>query len=94
MLEGYDWESAFSYFPVSRDQIKRVIKSEEGANDGADWIILAETTHGLFLAGRAGCDYTGWDCQAGGSGSLHSTEEAAIRMGLTRGERERFGYPE
>ncbi len=93
-LSGYDWEEAFAYFPANIGDISRVIKAEEGENDGADWVVLAETSKGQFLAARAGCDYTGWDCQAGGSGTLHNTEEDAIYFGPTKGERERFGYPE
>jgi hypothetical protein len=45
---------------------------------------------GNFLAVRAGCDYTGWDCQAGGSSNVARSEADIIRFGLSDNERARL----
>ena len=40
---------------------------------------------------RAGCDYTGWDCRAGGKIEFYNTiEEALSPLTLTVEERLRF----
>jgi hypothetical protein len=86
----YDWKEAFVYFPAAIDDLKTIIAADDGCNEEADWVILARLKDGRYLAGRAGCDYTGWDCQAGGSGTLHATLEEAVRMGLTPEEQTRL----
>lgn len=91
MRNDYDWREAFYYFPASILDVAEVIASDDGENDERNWLILARLHDGLYIAGRAGCDYTGWDCRANGNGSLHETLEEAIRMGLTAEEQTRLG---
>ena len=45
---------------------------------------------GRWFALSAGCDNTGWDCQASGFALVAMSAEALIRLGLTDGELERF----
>ena len=37
-----------------------------GENDEKDWILIAKRKDRKFLFFKAGCDYTGFDCQGGG----------------------------
>lgn len=90
-LQGYDWKEAFTYaHGYSISDVEEIIAMAEGENDGADWIIFGKLKDGRWFTLSAGCDYTGWDCQAGGSGEAWATENDAIRHGMTRGMRERF----
>lgn len=86
--DSYDWQEVFKYAPsgVERRHVAKVIASEDGENDGAEWLGVFKLKNGRFMVLRAGCDYTGWGCQEGGSSSLHSTREEAERMGLTADE--------
>lgn len=49
------------------DSIVAVYADAEGENDGPNWLAVVEFSDGLFGYVSAGCDYTGWDCQAGGN---------------------------
>lgn len=106
MRESYDWQEAFVYARagnVSRslgakcsdagitlDDVARVIAASEGENDGPDWLCVFETRDGRFGFLAAGCDYTGWDCQAGGSTIVADTLEDLIQYGLTDTARDRL----
>jgi len=106
LLESYDWEHAFyeanqrrdavgEYPPSSagftREDVADILYSDEGENDGAPWIGVFRLNDGRFLYVTAGCDYTGWDCQASGSSAVASTLEQLIRFGLVDQDRKRFG---
>lgn len=77
--------------PVTREDVEAIIYAEDGEHDESDWVGLFRLKSGHYLALRAGCDYTGWDCRSGGSSSVHTTEADAIRFGLTEEERARLG---
>lgn len=47
--------------PFGRADVKCVIASAEGANDGENWVVVGELYDGRYFALSAGCDYTGWD---------------------------------
>lgn len=79
MMDAYDWQQAMTYAKFKFDQIGRVILAVEGEGDGPDWLLLVELKGGGFGALRAGCDYTGWDCQAGGDSGIFETHEQAHR---------------
>lgn len=78
--------------------VTRVIAADEGENDGADWIAVVELDgtgwsegRKRFCVMRAGCDYTGWDCQAGGKAEFYDTEEECLSLlTLTAEERTRL----
>lgn len=89
---GFSWNDEQS--PV--DTVKRVIHSVEGENDGDCWLALVEFNEGTqkmpFAKVYAGCDYTGWDFQAGGNVKFYATEaELTLPTTLTKDERERLG---
>ena len=74
----------------ARENVKRIIAMVDGEHYGRDWVGVFELTDGRFVSISAGCDYTGWDCQAGGSSQVAATEQDIIRFGLTDDERERL----
>jgi hypothetical protein len=75
----------------SREDVESIRGQVEGKNDGPDWIVWGKLKDGRYFLAYAGCDYTGWDCQAGNYGAVASTEETLIRFGMTDDQRSRFG---
>ena len=72
-IDDYDWKEVFDYaeepewsvsreksFPFQRRDVKTIIASQDGENDGPDWVMIGELYDGRFFTLRAGCDYTGW----------------------------------
>jgi hypothetical protein len=102
--EDYDWKEAFTYAstirtatncgkePFGMDDVAEVIKAENGENDGASWIMVGKLKDGRFFFLDAGCDYTGWDCQAGGDAQVADTLDNLTRYGMDESARDRFGY--
>lgn len=92
LMEDSDWKSAFDHinsdFVV--EDISTVCHAVCGQNEGDDWICYGVLKDGRWFCMHAGCDYTGWDCQAGGGSSVHATREEMISMGMTREMRQRF----
>jgi len=78
------------------DNLAEVVYYSEGENDGPNWIVLFSLktptekghTH-VFL--DAGCDYTGWDCQAGGAYEYTTLEYFLGPLGSTPEHKQRFG---
>lgn len=83
LKEDYDWQNAFSYADFSINDVKTIISSYEGYNDGDSWSIVVELNDGRFGYVDAWCDYTGWDCQAGGDSEIKNTLEELQRWSLT-----------
>lgn len=84
-------ECATSSFGVH--DVAEVYKMDEGENDGPPWIMW-----GLLLDGRhfflnAGCDYTGWDCQAGGDAWVSAEKDRLVHAAMDIEARRRFGLP-
>jgi len=77
LMAADDWQEAMHYAIFTFNDIKKIVFAEEGDNDGPDWLLIVELRDGRFGALHAGCDYSGWDCQAGGDSTIHPTPEAA-----------------
>lgn len=77
--------------PVWRKNVTRVIASSEGENDGPAWLIVVEVNDGRFAFLNASCDYTGWDCQAGGHCIVDTDLAHLIRFGIGEEDRARLG---
>lgn len=90
-FDDYDWKKAFSFASFQPKDVKRVIAHDEGENDGPDWLAIGELNDGRWFVLSAGCDYTGWDCRAGGHSTEWPTEEELCRLGLTIEEKQRLG---
>lgn len=95
-LESYDWQEAFRFggnvsaaligndistsgFNVG--DVQRIVWMDEGQNDGDPWLALGELKDGRWFFLSAWCDYTGWDCQAGGSASVAKTFDDILAFG-------------
>lgn len=88
----YDWEEAFKYATgFGIDDVAEVGGHRDGENDGASWLMWGRLKDGRYFYLSAGCDYTGWDCQAGGSGTAEATFEEMVRMAMDEEGREHFG---
>lgn len=87
----WNWQQAFDYATYPIEDIVEVIAADEGENEGANWIGIFKYTNGKYSVLRAGCDFTGWDCQASGTDEVYNTlEEAISPITITEEERERF----
>lgn len=103
-LNDYDWEEAFGYADkpqptqgyggtlagFTREDVESVIAIDDGCNDGPDWIGVFLLKDGRFAFLSAGCDYTGWDCQAGGTSWIAADLPSLIRWGLREEDRFRL----
>lgn len=47
----------------------------EGENDGQPWMCYGLLKDGRYFYLEAWCDYTGWDCQSGGSVTVADSKE-------------------
>lgn len=92
LQSDYNWREAFNTAGDSVDNVTEVIAADAGYNDGDNWIAVVKLNTGGYAVMRAGCDYTGWDCCAGGNIEYYSTVEDAISvLTLTQEERDRLG---
>jgi hypothetical protein len=86
MRDSYDWKEAWKYAspasnPITREVVRgltmedaeEVIAFSDGENDERNWIGVFRLSDGSHLFLSAWCDYTGWDCQAGGSAEWCAT---------------------
>ena len=73
------------------EDVKKIIGIQEGENDGAAWEICGQLKDGRYFLLTAGCDYTGWDCQAGGSACVAKNRRDIVKWGLTDELREKWG---
>lgn len=92
MKESYNWKEAFGFADFSMDDVASIIKESEGENDGDSWLAVGTLKNGLFFFLSAWCDYTGWDCQAGGHSEMADTLDNLIRWRMSDADRERLGY--
>jgi len=75
----------------TRDDVVEIAHIEDGENDEKDWLCVGLLRDGRWFALAAGCDYTGWDCQASGGAAVGNTYEEVVRFGLSVDERSRLG---
>jgi hypothetical protein len=45
----------------TRSDVAEVIATDDGENDGPEWLGVFLLRDGRYAVLRAGCDYTGWD---------------------------------
>jgi len=91
-LDTYDWEQAFTYATgFTREDVKSIAGMDEGENDEEPWIIYGKLKNGEWFYLTAGCDYTGWDCQAAGDSATDTTKGRIERFALTDQDRRRLG---
>lgn len=88
-----DWYEAATYAEWAPIDVAEIVASSEGQNDESNWRVVVRLTDGRYSFLSAGCDYTGWDCQAWGSSQEYGSLEELIRMGLGKEDRELLGMP-
>lgn len=91
-LGDYDWRNAVSYASWHPAQVAEMIASSEGQNGGDNWLLVVKLADGRYSFLSAGCDFTGWDCQAGGYSTEHNTLAELVRFGMGADDRERLGF--
>ncbi len=91
MKESYDWQEAFAYAGFTMDDVECVIASDDGENDGQSWIAVFHLKNDSYAYLEAGCDYTGWDCQADGTCWVKTTLEEIQRWDMPKTSRVRLG---
>jgi hypothetical protein len=84
-------DPSVSSVTFSREDVATIKGQSEGEKDERDWLVWGQLKDGRFFVARGWCDYTGWDCRGGNSGSVADTEEKLIVLGMDQNERERFG---
>lgn len=77
--------------PVGVEDVATVVAASEGENDERDWVAVAELQDGRYAFVEAGCDYTGWDCQAAGRVWVSDSLENLWQFGVTQDARDRLG---
>lgn len=65
------------------NQFEKVYYFRPGENDSINWTFLVKHKNGYFIFFDAGCDYTGFDCQGGGSITYSLDGEKMWSLGLT-----------
>lgn len=75
----------------TRDDVKTIEGIQEGENEGPNWILYGKLKDGRWFYLEAGCDYTGWDCQASGFATVAKRKRDLLQFGLTDDARERLG---
>lgn len=91
ILNEYDWREAMEYCDWITSDVAEIIAMDEGENEGANWIMVVRLKDGRFGFLSAGCDYTGWDCRAGGNSDTRNTLDDLIRWGMGQDDRARLG---
>jgi hypothetical protein len=76
---------------IKRDDVSKILYMQDGENDSVDWIGIFELKDGRFISVESFCDYTGWDCQAGGTVTVSYKLDDLIRYGVSEKARQRFG---
>lgn len=89
--EGVPPGSLVNTEPPSRADVSRILAAVNGENGGADWLGLFLLKDGRYLVASGGCDYTGWDCQAGNALLVAATLKDALVYGLSDQEAVRLG---
>lgn len=80
-----------SIAPFGLDDVAEVFAASDGENDERDWVCYGRLIDGRYFSLAAWCDYTGWDCRAGGAAQVANTREEIERFGMTNEMRERLG---
>ncbi len=83
----------YNLTPFTREDVKEICGIKEGANDEEAWRIYGRLKDGRWFYLEASCDYTGWDCQAGGSATIAKSRQEIETMGMGNEAREVFGLP-
>ena len=105
-LESSDWEEAFKCSRIEYlseecknvlndsfrpEDVKEILEKREGENDGEHWLLFAKLNDERYIFLSAWCDYTGWDCQSGGTIIVGKNIKDMMKKALTKEARQVFG---
>lgn len=94
-LEDGDWEEVFKYADkpkdcgvddtvgshgFSREDVSKIYHLHLGGNDYDNWWLLCGLKDGRYAYITAWCDYTGWECQAGGESYVSDSLEHLLKF--------------
>lgn len=68
-----------------------IYASSDGENDGPSWVCCGRLKDGRYFYLEAGCDYTGWDCQASGRAWVADSQDKMVSFAMSDEGRERLG---
>lgn len=77
--------------PFRRSDVVEIIGVTEGENDGDAWRIAGRLADGRWFYLNAWCDYTGWDCQAGGHACVADDRDGLIQFGIPNDDCDTWG---
>lgn len=80
----------YNLSPFTREDVAELYGTREGENDEESWLAYGKLRDGRHFYLEAWCDYTGWDCQAGGSVVIANSREELVRFGLDEESRRIF----
>lgn len=83
--------SAVSCTPFTFADVVTINGAARGENDGAPWIAYGRLVDGRAFFISAGCDYTGWDCQASGGARVADVLAVIKQFGMGDEDRHRLG---
>jgi hypothetical protein len=91
--DSYTWEAAFSEAKLKPDDIATVAGAyiEDGYYAETTVFAYGQLHDGRWFFMEAGCDTTGWDCQAGGSHETAPSYEQLVAMVMTQEQRAALG---
>lgn len=90
MRGDYDWSEAFNFAEgFDKGDVVEIAHYADGDNDGPAWVMVGRLEDGRYFYLSAWCDYTGWDCVAGGDSATGESLEDVLRF-ATDDERERM----
>lgn len=84
-------EQDTSLAPFTLDDVVSIDALAEGENDEESWLAMGTLKDGRWFLLDAWCDYTGWDCQAGGTATVAPDRETLVTLGTTPEQRQRLG---
>lgn len=88
MRESSDWQQVFGFAKsFVFDDVTEVLASSNGENDERPWKAIVSLKNGNFGFIEAGCDYSGWDCQASGQSFEAPTLQFLIRFVMSEDDR-------
>lgn len=93
LMQDWNYQEAMVYGPPV-EQVAEVVRTHDGERDEENWLIVLKMKDGQWCFVSAGCDYTGWDCRAGGDHYFASSERELVRTRMTQGNRRDLGYDE
>lgn len=73
-----------------RENVDSIFGISEGDHDGPNWLVTGRLINGNYFFIEAGCDYTGWDCKAGGSAWVCDSFSVLTQLAMDEYQRERL----